>query len=216
MAVNRDVARAIGDVFDVVIDNWMLFTVLATAGYLFGPSLLVYLDRTNRLPRGLIWTYSVVFVPVIVLLMATVGASPGYCNDPLPHDVFRIFYLLILPILPLYVHYVRGETLQHPVHYGFILTFLSLGVYSLTIANEVFHLAYQSVQGHGVIYSGARAWECAYLNQTSELHARSVAGTSTLVFLAVHAAAMVLVRKRKRSPSEQPENTASVEPQAEG
>ena len=114
MAVNRDVARAIGDVFDVVIDNWMLFTVLATAGYLFGPSLLVYLDRTNRLPRGLIWTYSAVFVPVIVLLMATVGASPGYCNDPLPHDVFRIFYLLILPILPLYVHYVRGETCNIP------------------------------------------------------------------------------------------------------
>ena len=216
MAVNRDVARAIGDVFDVVIDNWMLFTVLATAGYLFGPSLLVYLDRTNRLPRGLMWTYSVVFVPVIVLLMATVGASPGYCNDPLPHDAFRIFYLLILPILPLYVHYVRGETLQHPVHYGFILTFLSLGVYSLTIANEVFHLAYQSVQGHGVIYSGARAWECAYLNGASELQARSVAGTSTLVFLAVHVVVMILVRRGRRSPSEQPENAASVEPQAEG
>ena len=214
--MNRDVARAISDVFDVVINNWMLFTILATAGYLFGPSLLVYLDRTNRLPRGLIWMYSVVFVPVIVLLMATVGASPGYCNDPLPHDAFRIFYLLMLPILPLYLHYVRGETLQHPVHYGFILTFLSLGVYSLTIANEVFHLAYQSVQGHGVIYSGARAWECAYLNGASELHARSVAGTSTLVFFAVHLVVMILVRRGRRSPSEQPEHSVSVVPQAEG
>jgi len=214
--VNRDVARAISDVFDVVINNWMLFTILATAGYLFGPSLLVYLDRTNRLPRGLIWMYSAVFVPVIVLLMATVGASPGYCNDPLPHDAFRIFYLLMLPILPLYLHYVRGETLQHPVHYGFILTFLSLGVYSLTIANEVFHLAYQSVQGHGVIYSGARAWECAYLNGASELHARSVAGTSTLVFFAAHILVMILVRRGRRSPSEQPEHAVSVVPQAEG
>lgn len=216
MAVNRDLARAIGDVFDVVVDNWMLFTILATVGYLIGPSLLVYLDRTNRLPRGLIWTYSVVFVPVIVLLMATVSASPGYCNDPLPHDAFRIFYLLVLPILPLYVHYVRGESLQHPVHYGFILTFLSLGVYNLTIANEVFHLAYQSVQGHGVIYSGARAWECAYLDGTSELKARSVVGISTLVFLAVHVVVMVLIRRRRRSPSEPPENAASVEPKTEG
>ena len=162
------------------------------------------------------WTYSVVFVPVIVLLMATVSASPGYCNDPLPHDAFRIFYLLVLPILPLYVHYVRGESLQHPFHYGFILTFLSLGVYSLTIANEVFHLAYQSVQGHGVIYSGARAWECAYLDGTSELKARSVVGISTLVFLAVHVVVMILIRRRRRSPSEPPENAASVEPKTEG
>jgi hypothetical protein len=215
-AVNRNVARAIGDVFDAVADNWMFFVVLATFGYLIGPSLLVYLERTNRLPRGVIWTYSLGFVPLIVLLMATVAASPGYCNDPLPHAAFRPYYLLVVPILPLYVHYVRAETLQHPVHYGFILTFLSLGVFSLTVANEVFHLAYQSVQGHGVIYSGARAWECAYVNGASELQARSVVGRATLGFLAVHVAAMVLVRWRRRSLSKPPQRTASVEPQTEG
>jgi hypothetical protein len=214
--VNRDLARAIGDVFDVVVDNWMLFTVLAAAGYLLGPSLLVYLERTNRLPRGLTWMYSVVFVPLIVLFMVTVASSPGYCNDPLPHAAFRLFYLLVLPLLPLYLHYFRSETLQHPVQYGLVLTLLSLGVYSLTVANEVFHFAYQSVQGHGVIYSGARAWECAYLNPESERHARSVVGTFTLVFLAVHVLVMVLVRRRRTSFSEPTERADSVEPQVEG
>jgi hypothetical protein len=80
----------------------------------------------------------------------------------------------------------------------------------------VFHFAYQSVQGHGVIYSGARAWECAYLNPESERSARSVVGTSTLVFLAVHVLVMVLVRRRRTSLSEPTERADSVEPQVEG
>ena len=75
---------------------------------------------------------------------------------------------------------------------------LSLGVFSLTIGYEIFHLAYQSVQGHGVVYSGARAWECAYLNSASEISARGTVGTATLPFLVVQVIVLFAIRIRKR------------------
>ena len=172
--------------------------MVGTAGFFLGPSLLVYLERKDRLPRGLVWLYSVFFVPVAVLFMSLIASPQDYCNDPLPHEAFRPFYVLFLPLIPLYVHYARAARLNHPFLMAFILTALSLGVFSLTVGYDIFHLAYQSTQGHGVIYSGARAWECAYLISASEITARQVVGRMTLLFLVVQIIILVLVRMLKR------------------
>ena len=65
--------------------------------------------------------------------------------------IFEFFYPLIIPLVPLYVHCIRSEHVGHPYLFGFILLALSLGVFALTVGYEVFHLAYQSAQGHGVL-----------------------------------------------------------------
>ena len=142
-------------------------------------------------------------------------ANPqSYCNDPLPHEAFRLFYPLVLPLLPLYIHYFRAKQLNHPVLLGLILVMLSLGVFSITLGNEIFHLAYRSVQGHGVVYSGARAWECAYLNSASERSARSTVGTATLVFLVVQVLVLIAVRRMRYRQSEGQDDSSS-EPDVE-
>ncbi|MEC8577696.1 MAG: hypothetical protein VXY68_08285, partial [Candidatus Thermoplasmatota archaeon] len=183
--MNRALARFIGDVFDIVADNILLLGIVGVVCFLFGPSLLVLLERKERLPRLFVWVYGFVLAPIITLVLVFVANPQSYCNDPLPHEAFRLFYPLVLPLLPLYIHYFRAKQLNHPVLLGLILVMLSLGVFSITLGNEIFHLAYQSVQGHGVVYSGARAWECAYLNSASERSARSTVGSATLVFLVV-------------------------------
>ena len=147
--------------------------IVGVVCFLFGPSLLVLLERKERLPRLFVWVYAFVLAPIITLVLVFVANPQSYCNDPLPHEAFRLFYPLVLPLLPLYVHYFRAKQLNHPVLLGLILVMLSLGVFSITLGNEIFHLAYRSVQGHGVVYSGARAWECAYLNSASERSARA-------------------------------------------
>jgi len=182
----------------MIADHWVLFGVLGSVGFLLGPSLMVYLERTNRLPRVAVWLYSLIFVPVAVLFMAVIANPQTYCNDPLRHEDFRPFYGLFLPLIPLYVHFFKAERLRHPVQFGFILAALSLGVFSLTIGYEVFHIAYQSAQGHGVIYSGASAWECASLNSASEITARQTVGRATLLFLLGQIVLLFVARLRKR------------------
>ncbi len=199
--MNRELARFIGDVFDIVADNILLFGIVGVVCFLFGPSLLVLLERKERLPRVIVWVYTFVLTPIITLVLVFVANPQGYCNDPLPHEAFRLFYPLILPLLPLYIHFFRAKRLNHPVLFGLILVMLSLGVFSITVGNEIFHLAYQSVQGHGVVYSGARAWECAYLNSVSERSARSTVGSGTLLFLVVQVLVLIAVRGLKRRQS---------------
>ena len=206
--MDRALARFIGDVFDIVADNLLLFGIVGVVCFLLGPSLLVLLERKERLPRLFVWVYAFVLAPVITLVLVFVANPQSYCNDPLPHEAFRLFYPLVLPLLPLYVHYFRAKQLNHPVLFGLILVMLSLGVFSITLGNEIFHLAYRSVQGHGVVYSGARAWECAYLNSASERSARSTVGTATLVFLAVQVLVLIAVRRMKHRQSE-PQGTPS-------
>ncbi len=92
--MNRTLSRAIGDGLELVADNWLLFGLVGAAGFFLGPSLLVYLERKDRLPRGLVWLYSVFFVPVAVLFMSLIASPQDYCNDPLPHEAFRPFYAL--------------------------------------------------------------------------------------------------------------------------
>ena len=82
--------------------------------------------------------------------------------------------------------------------FGFILVLLSAGVFALTVANEVLHLAYQSVQGHGVVYSGARAWECAWVNYASLYSARDIRDTVSQLFIVVQVLALLGLRLRKR------------------
>ncbi len=212
--MNRGLARFIGDVFDIVADNILLFGIVGVVCFLFGPSLLVLLERKERLPRVIVWVYTFVLTPIITLVLVFVANPQSYCNDPLPHEAFRLFYPLILPLLPLYIHFFRAKQLSHPVLFGLILVMLSLGVFSITVGNEIFHLAYQSVQGHGVVYSGARAWECAYLNSASERSARSTVGSGTLLFLVVQILVLIAVRGMKRRQSERQEDRPS-EPQVE-
>ena len=207
--MNRELARFIGDVFDIVADNILLFGIVGVVCFLFGPSLLVLLERKERLPRVIVWVYTFVLTPIITLVLVFVANPQSYCNDPLPHEAFRLFYPLILPLLPLYIHFFRAKQLSHPVLFGLILVMLSLGVFSITVGNEIFHLAYQSVQGHGVVYSGARAWECAYLNSASERSARSTVGSGTLLFLVVQVLVLIAVRGLKRRQSVRQEDRPS-------
>ena len=207
--MNRELARFIGDVFDIVADNILLFGIVGVVCFLFGPSLLVLLERKERLPRVIVWVYTFVLTPIITLVLVFVANPQSYCNDPLPHEAFRLFYPLILPLLPLYIHFFRAKRLNHPVLFGLILVMLSLGVFSITVGNEIFHLAYQSVQGHGVVYSGARAWECAYLNSVSERSARSTVGSGTLLFLVVQVLVLIAVRGLKRRQSVRQEDRPS-------
>ena len=212
--MNRGLARFIGDIFDLFADNALFFGIVGIVCFLFGPSLLVLLERKERLPRAVVWLYTFFLTPFIMIFLLFVANPQTYCNDPLPHEAFRLFYPLFLPLIPLYIHYARAEHLNHPFQFGLILVMLSLGVFSLTIGYEIFHLAYQSVQGHGVVYSGARAWECAYLNSASVRSARSTVGTATLVFLAVQVLVLIAVRRMKHRQSESqgtPSSDAGVE-----
>lgn len=216
--MNRGLARFIGDGLDLFAENALFFGIVGVVCFLFGPSLLVLLERKERLPRAVVWLSTCFLTPIIMIFLLFVANPQTYCNDPLPHEAFRIFYPLFLPLIPLYIHYARAEHLNHPFQFGLILVMLSLGVFSLTIGYEVFHLAYQSVQGHGVVYSGARAWECAYLNSASEISARGTVGTATLFFLVVQVIALVAVRMRKRRQrlGEEDEADASSGPDAQG
>ena len=196
--MNRDLARFIGDVFDFFADNALFFGILGVLCFLFGPSLLVFLERKERLPRVVVWLFTFVLTPAMFLFLIFMAIPQGYCNNPLPHDAFRVFYPLFLPLIPLYVHYFRAEHLNHPFLFGFILVALSAGVFTLTIGYEILHLAYQSVQGHGIVYSGARAWECAYVNYGSMYSARDTRDTALNIFVVIQVITLVAVRMRKR------------------
>ena len=196
--MNRDLARFIGDVLDFFADYALLFGIVGVLCFLFGPSLLVFLERKERLPRVVVWLFTFVLTPAMFLFLIFMAIPQGYCNIPLPHDAFRVYYPLFLPLIPLYVHYFRAEHLNHPFQFGFILVALSAGVFTLTIGYEILHLAYQSVQGHGIVYSGARAWECAYVNYGSMYSARDARDTALNLFLVIQVIVLVAVRIRKR------------------
>ena len=215
-SMNRGLARFIGDMFDLFADHALFFGIVGSLCFLFGPSLLVLLERKERLPRAVVWLYTFFLTPIIMIFLLFVANPQTYCNDPLPHEAFRLFYPLFLPLIPLYIHYARAEHLNHPFQFGLILVMLSLGVFSLTIGYEVFHIAYQSAQGHGVIYSGASAWECASLNSASELTARQTVGRATLLFALGQTVLLVAARLRKRRAGEPTVTGESSAPEVQG
>ena len=49
--MNRGLARFIGDMFDFFADHASFLTIVGAVCFLFGPSLLVVLERKERLPR---------------------------------------------------------------------------------------------------------------------------------------------------------------------
>ena len=62
---------------------------------------------------------------------------------------------------------VGSNKVGRPWLFGSILTLALLFVFDLTVGHEVLHMVYQSQTGEGVVYSGARAWECNHFNGTS-------------------------------------------------
>ena len=210
--MNRGLSRFIGDMFDLFADHALFFTIVGAVCFLFGPTLLVVLERKERLPRVVVWLFTFVLTPAMFLMMIFIGNPQSYCNDPLPHDAFRVFYPLFLPLIPLYIHYARADRLNHPFMFGVILVLLSAGVFTLTVANEVLHLAYQSVQGHGIVYSGARAWECAWVNYASLYSARDTrdtvsatlhSGSGHRIGRPSHAQATPTLARRRMKPKRQ-------------
>ena len=110
--MNRGLSRFIGDMFDFFADHALFFTIAGAVCFLFGPTLLVVLERKERLPRAVVWLFTFVLTPTMFLMMIFIGNPQSYCNDPLPHDAFRVFYPLFLPLIPLYIHYARADRLN--------------------------------------------------------------------------------------------------------
>ena len=52
--MNRGLARFIGDMFDLFADHALFFTIVGAVCFLFGPTLLVVLERKERLPA---WSF---------------------------------------------------------------------------------------------------------------------------------------------------------------
>ena len=77
--MDRARARFIGDVFDIVADNILLFGIVGVVCFLFGPSLLVLLERKERLPRLFVWVYAFVLAPLITLVLVFVANPQSYC-----------------------------------------------------------------------------------------------------------------------------------------
>ena len=132
------------------------------------PSAMVWLDRQDRMPTALPWFHLLVITPVLAFLLLMISFQPNsYCNTILPHEDFRGFYVLFLPFLPLLAHMLGSEKVGRPWLFGSILTLSLLFVFDLTVAHEVLHMVYQNQAGEGVVYSGARAWECNHFNGES-------------------------------------------------
>ena len=127
---------------------------------------MVWLDRQGRMPTALPWFHLLVVTPVLAFLLLMISFQPNsYCNTILQHSEFRAFYVLFLPFLPLLAHMVGSNKVGRPWLFGCILTLSLLFVFDLTVAYEVLHMVYQNQAGEGVVYSGARAWECNHFRR---------------------------------------------------
>ena len=132
------------------------------------PGVMVWLDRRGRMPTALPWIQLLLVTPLLAFSTLMMTFQPNsYCNNILRHEDFRGFYLLFLPFLPLFTHMLGSEKVGRPWLFGCILTLSLLFIFDLTVAYEVIHLVYQNQAGEGVVYSGARAWECNQFNGES-------------------------------------------------
>jgi hypothetical protein len=132
------------------------------------PGVMVWLDRRGRMPTALPWIQLLLVTPLLAFSTLMMTFQPNsYCNNILRHEDFRGFYLLFLPFLPLFTHMLGSEKVGRPWLFGCILTLSLLFIFDLTVAYEVIHLVYQNQAGDGVVYSGARAWECNHFNGES-------------------------------------------------
>ena len=166
------------------------------------PSAMVWLDRQDRMPMALPWFHLLVITPVLAFLLLMISFQPNsYCNTILPHEDFRGFYVLFLPFLPLLAHMLGSEKVGRPWLFGSILTLSLLFVFDLTVAYEVLHMVYQNQAGEGVVYSGARAWECNHFNGESMQVAFRAKWRANQIFLVLMPVLLVgarLVQRRRR------------------
>ncbi len=166
------------------------------------PSAMVWLDRQHRMPASLPWVQLLVITPVLAFLLLMISFQPNsYCNNILRHEDFRGFYLLFLPFLPLVAHMLGSEKVGRPWLFGSILTLSLLFVFDVTVAYEVLHMVYQNQAGEGVVYSGARAWECNHFNGESmqvAFRAKWRANQAFLVMMPLLLIAARLVHRRRR------------------
>lgn len=177
------------------------------------PSAMVWLDRQDRMPTALPWFHLLVITPVLAFLLLMISFQPNsYCNTILPHEDFRGFYVLFLPFLPLLAHMLGSEKVGRPWLFGSILTLSLLFVFDLTVAYEVLHMVYQNQAGEGVVYSGARAWECNHFNGESMQVAFRAKWRANQIFLVLMPVLLVgarLVQRRRRDAENEVQNENS-------
>ena len=167
------------------------------------PGAMVWLDRQDRMPAALPWFHLLVVTPVLAFALLMISFQPNnYCNNILPHAEFRAFYVLFLPFLPLLAHMVGSNKVGRPWLFGSILTLSLLFVFDMTVGHEVLHMAYQNQAGEGVVYSGARAWECNHFDGASmqvAFRAKWRANQAFLVLMPLVLIGARLVHRRRRS-----------------
>ena len=147
---------------------WLAVNIVSAVALLALPGVMVWLDRRERMPTALPWIQLLLVTPLLAYSTLMITFQPNsYCNTILPHEDFRGFYVLFLPFVPLFAHMLGTEKVGRPWLFGCILTLSLLFVFDLTVAYEVLHMVYQNQAGEGVVYSGARAWECNHFNGES-------------------------------------------------
>ena len=166
------------------------------------PGAMVWLDRQGRMPTALPWFHLLVITPTLAFALLMISFQPNnYCNTILQHAEFRAFYVLFLPFLPLLAHMVGAKKVGRPWLFGCILTLPLLFVFDQTVAYEVLHMVYQNQAGEGVVYSGARAWECNHFDGASmqvAFRAKWRANQAFLILMPLTLIGARLVHRRRR------------------
>ncbi|MCH1411454.1 MAG: hypothetical protein L7U48_05175 [Candidatus Poseidoniaceae archaeon] len=173
------------------------------------PGAMVWLDRQRRLPLSVPWAYLLVVAPALMYALLMINLQPNsYCSNILRHEQFRGFYVLFVAFLPLFAHMLLSAETSRPWLFGAILTLPVLFVFDITVGNEVLHLVYQNQAGEGIVYSGARAWECNHVDQASIRVAFAAKWRANLTFLILMPAVLMVSRivQRRRSAQGQKEN----------
>ena len=159
---------ALAGLLTVLPTPWLAVNIVFAAVLFAVPGVMVWLDCRGRMPTALPWVQLLLITPLLAYAALMITFQPNsYCNTILPHEDFRGFYVLFLPFLPLLAHMLGSEKVGQPWLFGCILTLSLLFVFDLTVAYEVLHMVYQNQAGEGVVYSGARAWECNHFNGES-------------------------------------------------
>ena len=192
---------------------WLAVNIVFAVVLFFLPGVMVWLDRRERMPTALPWVQLLLITPLLAYATLMITFQPNsYCNTILPHEDFRGFYVLFLPFLPLFAHMLGSEIVGRPWLFGCILTLSLLFVFDLTVAYEVLHMVYQNQAGEGVVYSGARAWECNHFNGESmqvAFRAKWRANQAFLLLMPLMLIGARIVHRRRREEADGGQNEKS-------
>ena len=201
---------ALAGLLTVLPTPWLAVNIVSAVALLALPGVMVWLDRRERMPTALPWIQLLLVTPLLAYSTLMITFQPNsYCNTILPHEDFRGFYVLFLPFVPLFAHMLGSEKVGRPWLFGCILTLSLLFVFDLTVAYEVLHMVYQNQAGEGVVYSGARAWECNHFNGESMQVAFQAKWQANQIFLVLMPVLLVgarLVHLRTRGKNSPQEN----------